>query len=250
MTDYLGTAPLPAVSRGPEPSDPTETSPAFTDPGLKALCDFCAAIIRAEIASAFSTDFPVEAVCRKAYPHDPTESYLETNYLPALFLWRSSSMPRHYEDGLDGAATQFTGMWVFAPGSEDEISRMLPVLQGISAALGKAITLNGGRHQGWVVSGDADPFAATYGSSILDHAGFWTLNVGQPFRFAQVQLDRTTFPAIQFELEARENYTPGTQDGLGSTISADMQNTFAPAFVQQVVTVASDFTSDFTEDFH
>jgi len=254
MTDYHGAAPLPVASRGSDPADPTETSPAFSDPGLVVLADFMRAVIRDEVNTAFATDFATEgAVCRKAYPHDPREDLLESNYLPALFCWRGSIDPKRFGDkGLDGTESTVQCFWVFPPADELAMTQMAPVLHGIAAALVKAIEAGNGRHPAYVVTGDTDPFAADYGSSILDHGGFWVVDFDGDFRFSEVRIGAAEpLQAIFWQLKVREHHVPGVPDDRGDAIHLTIdQPGDDPIFSQEIwEPTDGESVSGFTDGF-
>jgi hypothetical protein len=241
MTDYHGLAPLPAVSRGAEPVDPADTSPAITDPGIVVLADFLKAVLVAELDDAFTTDFPVEdSVCRKAYPHDPREDLLEANWLPSLFCWRGSVTPQRFEDGYRGSTSTIMCLWVFPPADEVLGTQMAPIANGVAAALTKALLELDGRHPAWVVDGDTDPYSATYGSSLLDQGGFWIVEPEDDIKFTEVSIGTQQMSGLLWQIATRENHVPGTQSGLGTQIQTVINEPGDdPVFVQTTVRTAS-----------
>jgi hypothetical protein len=246
MTDYHGAAPLPVEASEVE-SHGEETPNAVSDPGLTILADFCRAVIRAEVGPGWSATFGTDDdVCRKAYPHDPREELLNENWLPALFCWRGSVTPKRFEDGNHGSESTILCFWVFPPADEELMAAMTPVINGVSKALIKALDTDfgNGRHPSYVIDGDTDPYAATYGSSVLNHGGFWVLDFDGDFRHSEVSFSAggevAAYQAIFWQFATREHHVPGAATGNGVEISSILnQPGYDPVFVQTTSVQAS-----------
>lgn len=208
MADSFGKTALPvarvARSAAGEPTEP------IGDPGLAVLASWAAAVLTAECGEAWLDLARGEPLVRRVYAHDPEKEDFDPANMPALFAHRGDGKHKHFADGEWGEERPISLLWVYPPAGFE-----MPVRRGIAVALGRALgkalgPLNG-RHPAWAVTGDPDPYAARYGSSILTHGGFHTLNLDAA-RVAEVVLEHgVKFDGVVLELEAREDYEPGVK---------------------------------------
>src|SRR5512145_2731662 len=205
MADSFGKTSLPvapvARNAGGEPTEP------IGDPGLAVLASWAAAVLTAECGAAWLDLARGEPIVRRIYAHDPEKEDFDPAHMPALFAHRGDGKHKHFADGEWGEERSISLLWVYPPAGFE-----MPARRGIAVALGRALgkalgPLNG-RHPAWVVTGDPDPSAARYGSSILTHGGFPTLNLTDT-RTAEVTLEHgVKYDGVVLELEAREDYQP------------------------------------------
>ena len=200
MPDLYGATELPVQVPG--------AGETVGDPALDTLAAFIAAVLQFECWDAWEAVAKGEPLVRAAHTHNPRERDLSANLLPGLFLFRSQVDPQSFTDADIGSESVITCLWVFPPTKDAVAATRLPIIAALERALHRAIGPRNGRHPAWVASGDTDPYAARYGSSILTHGGLMTATLGQ-FQHAAVEVQETTFEAVQFELRIREDYVPG-----------------------------------------
>lgn len=230
MADLYGSTNLPVAAPG--------TNDAISDPALGTILSWAQAVLEYECETSWLTIAPGEPLVRKVRPWKPERAdFGADTELPALFCYSDDEKPQRYTDELFGRDRAIILLWIFPPGTQYALAQRSGILSGLEAALHKAIEMALGRHPAWVDSGDTDPDAATYGSSILDRAGLVHLRFTDA-RHAEIQIDMkagaTKFPAAMFEFSAREYFEQGTPSGLGSSIQMTIeQNGHAdPAFTQ------------------
>jgi hypothetical protein len=111
-------------------------------------------------------------------------------------------------------------MWVFPPQSREKAQVRQAVFNGISKALQRVILT--AQETSWVDPADSDPDKATYGSDLLNLAGFDTLRIQRPNGITRGALDASigtggtkSYPAILARLMVEETHgvdetiTPG-----------------------------------------
>jgi hypothetical protein len=241
MTDTFGATSLPIANVARSGGLPTEP---IGDPAMATLLAWARAVLTAEVGPAWADLAPGEPVVRCVHFHDPRAEDFAVQRLPALFAYREAGRFGKADDGRWTEERPTTLLWVYPPGSDDK----MPARRGVAVALGRALhealgPLNG-RHPSWVVTGDADPFAAVYGSSLLDHGGFEEIRLDAT-RTAQVEVADATFEAISLDLICREVWYRAPKL-TGSTITTINQG---PGGFVQVQGLSTDFTSEFTGDF-
>lgn len=230
MTDLYGSAPLPVAA----PAAPTD---ALSDPALNAVLRWALAILNFECGAAWAAVAPGETLVRKTRAHRPERNdFGSVNELPALFCYSDNSRFQRYADALFGRDRTISLLWVFSPSDQFAAAERSGILAGLGAALHKAVEMSLGRHPGWVDTGDTDPHAARFGSSILNRTGFERLTFVES-RYASIDLElpkgKASFDAVHFEFSAREYFHQGPLAESGSSIHLTInQNPSAPAFVQ------------------
>lgn len=204
MSDLYGATSLPVSV--------TVGKASISDPALDVIGAFCQSVLTAEVNTAWSAFAPTETICRACYTHEPQKGLLSASFLPAIFLWRNGLTPSRWTDGTHGMESTLSLLWVFPPARSIERERHQTIVAGLAMALDKAF--NGeegnGRHPSWKVPLDPDPFAATYGSSILTWGGLTWIELGKG-HMSEVQVDgsETPFSGVHFELVMREDFKRG-----------------------------------------
>lgn len=203
MTITYGATELPV----PEP----DTGETVSDPALDAFASFFKAIIEEECTDAWATVAAGEDVVRSTATHDPGEADFSANRLPGLFVFRVTADPQQFTDEEWGAETTLAVLWIFPPGEQFRHAQRLGIFSGLQKALHGALGPRNGRHPAWIVDGDTDTDAATFGSSILTHAGVRWAKLGA-IRYSQIRVGEESFEGIYADLRIREDWSDDIAD--------------------------------------
>jgi hypothetical protein len=234
MTDHFGATTLPVAEvtrEGPDAVAP------IADPGLAVLLSWASAVITAEVGDAWAALAPNEPIVRVTHHHDPREEDFATSRLPALFAYRETGRFARADDGRWTEERPITLLWVYPPASADKMPARRGVGVGIGRALHAALGPCNGRHPDWKVTGDADPFAAVYGSSLLDHGGFEEVRL-EDANDAEIEVAGTKFEAISLSLMAREVWHRAPKQTGGTVTTIDQ----GPGGFVQTLGFVTDFT--------
>jgi len=173
MPDRYGATVLPLDASTPDGRDPL----------LWYVADYFKAIANAHAVAEWALHWkggsPVP--CASAFTHDPHETNFADNNLPALFLWRSDVL-EHVDEAQDIRVTRSRLRLLWVPphtGKPELKTERAPFPYKLAKLWDDYLEL--GRDPAWIVSGDADPDAAAYGSVIARFAQFRRL------RFATVR---------------------------------------------------------------
>jgi hypothetical protein len=207
MTDSYGATSLPLTAI----SDPELES--LADPARAHVLAFCKAVIEYECEEAWLALCPNEPIVRRTRNHNPQQEDFSDNDLPALFAWRGDLKPQYFQDEHWGDESNIELLWVFPPTPILNESSRRSIAVGLSRALHKAFGPLNGRHPSWVVSGDTDPFAATYGSSLITHGSFVSIDMDGSVRSADMMVEiagrKVEYSGIYISLKCREDFVPG-----------------------------------------
>lgn len=248
MTDLYGATSLPVASVVDAEAE------AIADPARATVLAFCRAVIEAECETAWEALAPGEPLVRTAHLHDPRHEDLGSNTLPALFCFRGTQgKPQQYDDGTWGDETPIELLWVFPPAPHANQATRRGIRMGLSRALHKALGPLNGRHPSWVAVGDTDPYAATYGSSILTLGGFFSIGI-ETVREAEIKIDTGTGPVdlngVLVTLACREDYEPGTVFSGSQTIIVQQRDgDGVDGFTQELALAPLDFSDAFDGAF-
>lgn len=169
IIDTFGAITLPIpVPQGKQP---------VSDLFLFYALDFFRTFLNSRGADAWGAVHPGSLPVKVTFAHDPEQVVFNQEHLPALYMWREENASA--QGG--GAAAEWLAedilitndfvrlMWVF-PNAEQSIRRIRePIVNGLIKAL--AISFEIGRDPSWIVPGDPDPQATTYGSVFVRWAG-------------------------------------------------------------------------------
>ena len=211
-------------------------------------------MLTAECGAAWLAIAPGETLIRKVHNHDPQQEDFTAEELPALFCWRADPKPQHFEDEHYGDESTIDLLWVFPPTASLTQSKRRSIALGLSRALHKALGPLNGRHPAWVVAGDTDPFAARYGSSLLDWGSFRMIEIDS-VRSADIPIhsrDTTVnYHGVFLSLKCQEEFVTGDSfDGFPTLITINQQTTDGDVgFVQTIQTFPAAFASAFDEAF-
>lgn len=249
MTDTFGATSLPVASVI------TPTTDSLADPARALVLSFCKSVIEYECGTAWAALATAgEPICRTAWPHDPGKEDFDPRKLPALFCYRSSTIkPQRFTDEEWGDEASLELLWVFPPAPDANQATRRGIMVGLSRALHKAFGPLNGRHPSWVVTGDTDPYAAVYGSSLLTWGHFEIIELEQ-VREAQVKVDVAGKPvdyqAVNVTFRCREEYVPGDTLGGLQTIIIQQKNADGDVgLVQEIALAPLDFSDAFDEAF-
>lgn len=206
MADTFGAITLPAALDITGDPDHDNAS----DPLLDFALLYFQAILNTKLGGLWRSIAPDQPMVRTVNANDPEEIDFNLKDLPCLYAWRAGSG----DAGPDRAAEDIFFMrdqvmlfWVPQPARQAFRSFREQITAGISKALFAAIEL--GRDPCWVLKGDPDPLAATYGSVFPRFAGWSEMRMGKwQDRVMTVQMDEDAppkkFPALYCVLDIVE----------------------------------------------
>lgn len=246
MADSYGATTLPVTA----PSLVEEYTEPVGDPGIVTLLNFVAAVLEYEAGDAWDAVAPGEPICSKTRPHNPRKEDFSRETLPALFAYPGDAKYTRWADGYWVRERPITLLWVHPPAQDGWMPARRGVQTAIGAALHKALGPLNGRHPAWVVTGDTDEDAAVYGSCVLTHGGFQSLEMGT-VREADITVGDVQYDGVTVEIQAREVFTR-IETLSGSTriiVRRDTAETTAPDPFDQTIDVGRAFDGAFSTEF-
>lgn len=174
MADQFGALALPHPEPGPDD--------VVTDPFLRYTLSFFQAFINAKASAAWAkTDkAPLQFPVKTVQAFDPTDLSFVLRELPTLYMWRQESdddASFWLAEDILVSHEQVSVLWVMPPADEEKQKKRVQFANGIRKDLIVAIEL--GRDPSWVVPGDTDPQAVTYGSVFPRWAGWSRLHLSK-----------------------------------------------------------------------
>lgn len=180
MADSFGKLliPLPAP---PAATSPTGYQPTAADPLIDYSLAFFQAFLNANAPVAWQAvfkDLPSAPPVLATFAEDPTTSAFTDNLLPALFMYRESAEEPEWiaEDWLTQKSVCRL-LWVMPPTVFDKRAFRVSICGAIARTL--LVGVERYRDPSWIVAGDPDPDATTYGSVLNTFAGWMEFYVGK-----------------------------------------------------------------------
>jgi hypothetical protein len=162
VSDVLGALQLPSVATA------DGILPEF--PELGYIASFAEAVLLADTATQWAEVSPKWPPVVKTFTHDP-KILFDDSKLPALYVYGDQQTAEIKADDIVVIPTTIQFRWVLEPSQEATEIRRAPAFSLITRALIRAfLTL---RNPAWKVTGDTDPYADTWGSSLYKYCGIW-----------------------------------------------------------------------------
>lgn len=155
VATYGGTS-IPAVA--------PDAGEDVTDKTLSLLGLYLKAFINAYGLAAWQAVAPTTLPVKAVFTHDPRKRVFNDRDLPALYLFRVPSKPEQMADGYRVMRSTVTGLWVFPLADQDKQRLRDPFSIGITKLVDAALDREDPTDPCFVITGDSDPKAATYGS--------------------------------------------------------------------------------------
>lgn len=189
MSDYFGALALdivPIPVRGPTVGGVIGgfDQPAG-DPLLYYLGSYLQAVVNSRCGAAYAGLDPRKdrptlnglAVTEVDYV-DPADHSFNARDLPAFFISRDTFPAARIADDMYVQRSHIAVSWVPRPDNLQRRQEITPFVNAIAMTVNRAIIR--GRDPGWIVPGDTDPQATTFGSSLIG----WT-GCDKPFSFIE-----------------------------------------------------------------
>lgn len=167
MSDVFGALQLPAPAPAARPDLPTNLTVAqasLTDPALDTVLSFIAAVLNAQLSTAWAIRSPAPQKNQPARltflsTNDPREGEFLDDQLPGLFLYRYQLEDTALYAADAPATTEVWRLdWVFPPDAQHKERVRNNIINGLIKSL--VLACEQGRHPAWTVGGDnADPDA-------------------------------------------------------------------------------------------
>jgi hypothetical protein len=155
------------------PAPEQEGGEAAGDPGLTVLLSCLQAAINARLGAVWARiRTGTETVpCRTTYPYDPSEGVFNLSHMPSLHGWRVSGETEQIAADYRITRDNLCLLWVYPIARQGNAGLRHAFAGAVEKVINAVLKL--GRDPAWVVPGDPDPNAATLGSLLWTHAGFW-----------------------------------------------------------------------------
>lgn len=223
----------------PLPVPVAASGETVSDPGLDVLLAFAAAVINARCGAAYADIAPNTTTGTTAVnvtrAHNPGELVVTEKQFPGLWAWRTRGTFETMAEDYDTEISNLTLLWIFPPAQAENQRLRGPIVNGIAKSL--AASVMRGRDPAWIKSGDTEPQAAWNGSFLWAWAGWFALE-GKPTWKTQDLVvekggagreDRSTYPAVQWELTIRERVHLGLPtDTAQTTVTVEVPDGDAP----------------------
>ena len=184
------------------------------DPLRQKLGEFLQAAIRASCQTAWAQLQGGSNVVERVEINDPGDNTFHTNRLPCLAVFRLGKphKPVQFTNDIRYQNSKIIVLWVPPPVPQAHRAAREPFFRAVKAAVDHAAYV--GRTPGWVVKGDADPYAATEGSHIGTQLGLLRpLSYDIEFDDTNVEIDMMggapdrVYPAAQISFDIWEPWT-------------------------------------------
>lgn len=188
----------------------------FVDPLPYYLAHYLRAVLNAQLGAAWASIAPGRDLIRNVYTADPAEVLFNASALPALFVWRPSSVhtSEKLADDFHVTTSDVRMFWLQGHDSSPKRERRMqfagPLSKGVHAAMLE------GRHSSWIVNGDTDTTATTRGSLLMTWAGLIRPpEVRSETLPVTMQVDEgepVTYQAVVFTIRCTERLTRSVVD--------------------------------------
>lgn len=148
------------------------------DPLLYYVGEYLRTVINAQCGAAWAMLDPFDnktqgpsgktPVADVAYV-DPRDRSFNARDLPALFIYRDTFPAARIGEDMWTQKSSVAVHWVPSPANLQRRSERAPFVNAIAAIINRALIR--GRHPSWRVTGDPDPDAITFGSSLIGWCG-------------------------------------------------------------------------------
>jgi hypothetical protein len=218
VADAFGAVEIPIVP-------PDSRADSVADPLLDFTLRYFQAVINAKTAAAWAVVAPGTPPVRTIAANDPEDLLFNSKDLPALFAWRSGggqAPPERIAEDTIFMRDQVHLYWIMPPARAAFRGFREQITAGVAKVLMVAIEL--GRDPVWVVDGDPDPLAQTYGSVFPRLAGWSEMRLARwEDKAASIQMANEparNYPAMHVVLdvveEFREDVTKTIYPALGA----------------------------------
>lgn len=178
MTDKYG-VPIPIPPLSVIGSFPEQVG--VSDPLLGYVADFLKTIMVAYAGDAWDSVQPGKPLVRTIRIGEPEDGFVES-WLPALYIYRSPRETRELVETFEDIADDYrfeksrlSVQWICDP-QPQEIRRIRgEIVNGLRKVIDRSIAR--GRDPAWIVPGDTDLQAPTFGSSLSNYGGYATLEL-------------------------------------------------------------------------
>ncbi|MBA2686852.1 MAG: hypothetical protein H0U64_02005 [Gemmatimonadaceae bacterium] len=160
MADQYGATTLPATA-----------SIDYVDPLTYYLSAYLKAALNAQLGDAWASIAPGTDLVRSVFTADPAEVLFNASALPALFVWRPSSVhsTEKLADDFHVTTSDVRMFWLQGHDSSPKRQRRMQFAGLLSKAVHSALIE--GCHPAWMVAGDADALSVTRGSILMHWSG-------------------------------------------------------------------------------
>ncbi len=206
MADTFGALQLPV----PEPATKAESF----DPFLQYSLSYFQAVVNAKATDAWQKRVKGSAVqqpIHTVHDYDPAELSFVERDLPALYMWRSKGRETEWmASDILVAKTDISVLWIMPAIDQEKQKSRVQFVNDIHKLIASAVEL--GRDPSWILDGDTDPQAATYGSVYPRWAGISELTLGDWKQKLFVVVDEETkthytFHALDLTMHLEEVLT-------------------------------------------
>jgi hypothetical protein len=160
MADIFGSMTVPTVA--------PVTGELVGFPELGLFADFCKTVLPVDAGESWEAIAPDVPIVVNVYTHDP-KLLFDDSKLPALYIWPGQSNFERLYDGVCVTRTTLEFLWVMEPAQEETLALRQPAQSMVARLLSEELYQE--RHASWKVTGDTDPFAADWGSSLSAYCG-------------------------------------------------------------------------------
>lgn len=118
-------------------------------------------------------------IVQGVYTHDPEQYFFKVEHLPALYLFRTDGAPTAEQITADVRYEEDTVrvFWVLPPADQLKQPGRARAISRVGRFIKQALLR--GQDPSFVIDGDTDPQAATWGSVVIRHAGLTKLDAGK-----------------------------------------------------------------------
>jgi hypothetical protein len=182
-SDYFGALALdtvPVAVRDATVGDVIGAYPIPTgDPLLYYVGDYLKTVINSRCGAAYAElDLLGRAPVLEVDYIDPADSSFNARDLPALYMYRDTFPASRIADDMYVQKSHLACHWVPCPDNLQRRQELAPFVNAVAMVINRAIIR--GRDASWIVAGDTDTQAATFGSSLIG----WT-GADRPFAFIE-----------------------------------------------------------------
>lgn len=184
------------------------------DPLVGYVADFIKSVLTASVTTAWQQASPPVAptfpVVQRVLLTDPRVTEFNENWLPALYVFRSDSLEDQqiewFAEDYRSAVSTIHVWWVLPNATQEKrVARF-----GFPNAIVKTIdaAIEAMRDPSWIVPGDSDPQAATFGSQLALFAGWHVFNLRrarrQDLKIQMLDSQPRTYELLALEFHCEE----------------------------------------------
>ncbi len=210
MADRFGAISLPATAAPAGQPD--------GDPALFYIGEYLKAYINAKLTTAWQAVAPTQQPIKSVFYDSPSAGgEFNERDLPALYIFRGDTVTDQIAEDWNVESTNVTVQWVFSPMDQAKLSKRRPFSNAVDKAV--KVAIERGRDPTYVISGDPDPKAPTFGSDVFGSAYANVVSIDhkgcKPSTLAIRMADGPSrgYPMLEITLDLREVWEQSIEDG-------------------------------------